>query len=157
MSEAKKRMELVYSGKKFRAYLKSKGLSYADAAERFGVNKNTISKVVSDRQDGTASLDTLFKIINGSDLVITDFFKYREIPETGSSEGKPPVSYNVGMDGLPIMINEPEGTYKNPKKEVIRLNNLINEKMAELLELKKLKAKAEEEYLTRENNTPSFS
>ena len=149
-------MELVYSGKKFRIYLKSKGLSYAEAADRFGVNKNTISKVVSEKQAGTVSLETLFKIINQSELLITDFFKYKEAAANPAAGENPSVSYDVGIDGKPVYMQESEGSYKNPKKEVIRLNNLITGKKAELLELEKQQARVMEELLSREDVEPAY-
>lgn len=150
MSESKKGMIVGYSGKKFRVYLKSKGLSYAEAADRFGVNKNTISKVVSEKQEGTVSLDTLLKIVNQSEMWITDFFKCWKATEGQESGEHLGISYDVGMDGRPIYLQEGDGSYKNPKKEVIRLNNLINTKKAELLELERQQAKVMEVILNED-------
>lgn len=150
MSESKKGMMVGYSGKKFRNYLKLKGLSYAEAADRFGVNKNTISKVVSEKREGTVSLDTLLKIVNQSEMWITDFFKCWKASENQETGENPAVSYDIGTDGRPVYLMEPEGNYKNPKKEVIRLNSLIISKKAELLELERQQAKAVEEMLNKE-------
>ncbi len=63
--------KLVYSGIKLRKFLQNKGITYKDAAQELGLDKNTIGKAV---RGGNLNVSVLLSIANHWDFPITDFF-----------------------------------------------------------------------------------
>ncbi len=63
--------KLVYSGIKFRKFLQNKGITYKDASQELGLDKNTIGKAV---RGGNLNVSVLLSIANHWDFPIADFF-----------------------------------------------------------------------------------
>lgn len=65
-------MKLVYSGDRLRTFLQRNKITYKEAAERLGIDKNTVGKAV---RGGNLNVDSLLLICNEFGFDITDFFK----------------------------------------------------------------------------------
>lgn len=70
-----KSAKLEYSGEKFRMFLQRNDISYKEAAETLGIDKNTVGKAV---RGGNMNVDMVLRICNCYGLNITDFFACRD-------------------------------------------------------------------------------
>ena len=73
--------EWYYSGLQFKVFLKQHNISYKQAAETIGVNKNTVGKVV---RGGNLNTHILLRICQVYELDIRDFFK-QVLPENAET------------------------------------------------------------------------
>lgn len=64
-------MKWKYSGERFRQYLQRNNISYKQAADALGIDKNTVGKAV---RGGNLNIDIILRICNIYDLSISDFF-----------------------------------------------------------------------------------
>ena len=64
--------EWYYSGLQFKAFLKQHNISYKQAADAIGVNKNTVGKVV---RGGNLNTNIILRICRIYGLEIYDFFR----------------------------------------------------------------------------------
>ena len=100
----------VYSGEKLKSFLQRSDLSYKDAAEELGIDKNTVGKAV---RGGNLNVDIILNICNTYGLSIYDFFKY----EDGVGENSV-ANYYFSTDDIPyksLIAAEPEMCYKKSK------------------------------------------
>lgn len=74
-----KSAKLEYSGEKFRMFLQRNDISYKEAAETLGIDKNTVGKAV---RGGNMNVDMVLRICNCYGLKITDFFACRDDAES---------------------------------------------------------------------------
>ena len=89
--------ELYYSGLQFKAFLKQHNISYKQAAEAIGVNKNTVGKVV---RGGNLNTHILLRICQVYELDIRDFFK-QVLPENAvTAHGVKSAIPQVSIDSL---------------------------------------------------------
>ena len=100
----------VYSGEKLRSFLQRSELSYKDAADELGIDKNTVGKAV---RGGNLNVDIILRICNTYGLNAHDFFKLIEEDNDHISN-----YYFSSYDNIPSALNiaEPEIKYKKSKK-----------------------------------------
>ena len=98
---------IVYTGERFKKYLQRNKISYKEAAELLGIDKNTVGKAV---RGGNLNLDIILRICNVYPLRIADFFI------TAGEEGEIPDSdYYISLEGdsqREGMVSEEEFCYK---------------------------------------------
>lgn len=100
-------MKLVYSGDRFRVFLQRNDISYKEAAEALGIDKNTVGKAV---RGGNLNVDILLRICNIYGLNITDFFKVEEGDNTTDVEN---YYFSSPASGSQTLISaEPNFKYK---------------------------------------------
>ena len=63
--------KIVYTGNRFKSFLKRNSISYKEAADTLGIDKNTVGKAV---RGGNLNVDIILRICNVYDMDITDFF-----------------------------------------------------------------------------------
>lgn len=80
MAETKK---IVYSGDKFREYLNRHKITYQEASQQLGIDKNTIGKAV---RGGNLNLNVLLTICNSYGLDISEFFKVETVSDNNIKE-----------------------------------------------------------------------
>ena len=89
--------EWYYSGLQFKAFLRQHNISYKQAAEAIGVNKNTVGKVV---RGGNLNTHILLRICQVYELDIRDFFK-QVLPENAETAyGAKSAISQVSIDSL---------------------------------------------------------
>lgn len=89
--------EWYYSGLQFKTFLKQHNISYKQAAEAIGVNKNTVGKVV---RGGNLNTHILLRICQVYELDIRDFFK-PVLPENAeTAHGAKSAISQVSIDSL---------------------------------------------------------
>ncbi len=101
---------IVYSGERFKVFLRRHGISYKEAAETLGIDKNTVGKVV---RGGNMNIEILLKICNAYGLRISDFFLMVDKDTISDS------SYFIGSDfegSLVRFVAEEEFNYKKREK-----------------------------------------
>ena len=101
----------VYTGVKLKNYLQRSDLSYKDAAEELGIDKNTVGKAV---RGGNLNIDIILRICNTYGLSIYDFFEQVELDNTDSVRD---YYFSSDNDSPATSISaEPEVNYKKSKK-----------------------------------------
>ncbi len=75
---------LVYSGEKFRDFLAANHITYQEASNVLGIDKNTIGKAV---RGGNLNTSILLKICNEYKLDLNDFFVAEDGSEIASEKG----------------------------------------------------------------------
>jgi transcriptional regulator with XRE-family HTH domain len=103
-------------------------LSYKDAAEDLGIDKNTVGKAV---RGGNLNIDIILRICNTYGLNIHDFFKLVE------DENHSQTDYYISLDNKnssPLVISEPEINYKKSKKSESEIEK-ITESLEEMKNL----------------------
>ncbi len=113
-------MKLVYSGARFRLYLQRNGISYKQAAEELGIDKNTVGKAV---RGGNLGVDTLLRICNTYNLPISTFFTQEgncdcEVMNDTSA------NYDISSTGDTTLVADSEEKYK--KCEISDVLDMIN-------------------------------
>lgn len=121
---------IQYNGERFRRYLERNNLSYQDAAELFGVDKNTIGKVVRDKN---VTMKVLLKIVNKCDFPIGHFFTSEVVKYEGEEtyENNGTKSRLNGPNPDFGFSSEPTGEYKKCEKQLRSLLDIIQAKDAE--------------------------
>ena len=125
--------KLVYSGDKFRQFLQRYNISYKDAAETLGIDKNTVGKAV---RGGNMNVDIILRICNTYNLNIVDFFKSLEPDEAIEIE-----NYYLSSDEEPLSssaVSEPIERYKkceNFNGDIDEIFDIISQSNAQLREL----------------------
>jgi transcriptional regulator with XRE-family HTH domain len=118
----------VYSGEELKSFLQRSDLSYKDAAEDLGIDKNTVGKAV---RGGNLNIDIILRICNTYGLNIHDFFKLVE------DENHSQTDYYISLDNKnssPLVISEPEINYKKSKKSESEIEK-ITESLEEMKNL----------------------
>lgn len=124
---------LEYSGEKFRQFLQRHSISYKDAAETLGIDKNTVGKAV---RGGNMNIDIILRICNTYNLKITDFFK-----ECDGENGDEGVNYYISPDAdnsPPTLLLEPASNYKKCEKfegDISTVLDVITQSNSQLIEL----------------------
>ena len=125
----------IYSGSRFKSYLKRNKISYKDAADELGIDKNTVAKAV---RGGNLNIDVILRICNVYHLDITDLFMKSD------SEGRLlNANYYLSTGdfrGLPPLNADDSGKYKKCEKfdeQVKIVSNLIDHSKSVLDELAK--------------------
>lgn len=120
---------IQYNGEKFRRYLERHNLSYQDAAEMFDVDKNTIGKVVRDKN---VTMKVLLKIVNNCDFPIGHFFTSEVVEEEEDSTDNNRMKDRIGGPNPNFGFTaEQVGDYKNCEKQIRSLIEIIQAKDAE--------------------------
>lgn len=96
----KDKCKLVYSGDRFREFLRRNNISYKRAAEELGIDKNTVGKVA---RGGNLNSDIILHICNTYNMPVSDFFV--EVTE----------DYDNSLNTSSSAVAEPETSYKNSK------------------------------------------
>ena len=92
----KEMCKLVYSGERLREFLRRNNISYKQAAEELGIDKNTVGKAV---RGGNLNSDIILHICNTYHMPVSDFFVEaradydNSLTEASSSVAEPEVSY----------------------------------------------------------------
>lgn len=92
----KEKCKLVYSGERLREFLRRNNISYKQAAEELGIDKNTVGKAV---RGGNLNSDIILHICNTYNMPVSDFFVEVRVgydsssPEQSSAVAEPEVSY----------------------------------------------------------------
>ena len=98
---------IVYTGERFKKYLQRNKISYKEAAELLGIDKNTVGKAV---RGGNLNLDIILRICNVYPLRIADFFiTAGEEGEMSDSDYYISLESNSRREG---MVSEEEFCYK---------------------------------------------
>ena len=125
--------KLVYSGDKFRQFLHRYNISYKDAAETLGIDKNTVGKAV---RGGNMNVDIILRICNTYNLDIADFFTSLDEGEVNDTE-----NYYLSSDEETLTlssVSEPAESYKkceNYNDDINRILDFIAQLNAQLQEL----------------------
>lgn len=100
----------VYSGEKLKSFLQRSELSYKDAAEELGIDKNTVGKAV---RGGNLNVDIILRICNTYGLNAHDFFRLIDEEDKDCTENY----YFSSYDNIPSSLEsaEPEIKYKKSK------------------------------------------
>ncbi|HIX27687.1 MAG TPA: helix-turn-helix domain-containing protein [Candidatus Barnesiella excrementigallinarum] len=145
MKEGKK---LVYSGEKLRRFLHREGLTYKDAAQELGLDKNTIGKAV---RGGNMNINVLLSIANNWNIPITDFFTFVNQEECEGNYFISPDKYRANENRDVSTVEEDSKIYKNIKnlstkeaalreskqKEIYLLQHLIHNYQERIVLLQK--------------------
>ena len=100
----------VYSGEELKSFLQRSDLTYKEAAEALGIDKNTVGKSV---RGGNLNVDIILRICNTYGLNAHDFFKLVEQENDGGQ------NYYISLDNefsMPLVSSEPDIKYKKSKK-----------------------------------------
>ena len=100
----------VYSGEELKSFLQRSDLTYKDAAETLGIDKNTVGKAV---RGGNLNVDIILRICNTYGLNVHDFFKLVE------QESDCRANYYISLNNkntTSLVSSEPEIKYKKSKK-----------------------------------------
>ena len=100
----------VYSGEELKSFLQRSDLTYKEAAEALGIDKNTVGKAV---RGGNLNVDIILRICNTYGLNAHDFFKLVEQENDGGQ------NYYISLDNefsMPLVSSEPDIKYKKSKK-----------------------------------------
>ena len=108
-----------YSGDRLKSFLQRRNISYKEAAEDLGIDKNTVGKAV---RGGNLNIDIILRICNTYGLCIYDFFKQgddnKEDAETNYYFGSCKENYSI------LNSAEPELNYKKSKKSDLQIEEL---------------------------------
>lgn len=127
---------LVYSGERFRDFLVANHITYQEASNTLGIDKNTIGKAV---RGGNLNTSILLKICNEYKLDLTDFFV--EETEENNLHGKAGSIYSAEHGAVGRMEEEARSAaeedepYGTKEKTIIEL---LHSKDAEISRLRML-------------------
>ncbi len=129
--------KIIYSGTKFREFLSRRGITYQEASNYLGIDKNTISKVI---RGGNLSLNVLLTICNMYHLSISDFFSIEyddDDPQTRENEISLALAENRPSSK---QTSDPESVekYISSKKTLFQYENYIASKDQEIDLLREL-------------------
>ena len=112
----------VYTGVKLKNYLQRSDLSYKDAAEELGIDKNTVGKAV---RGGNLNIDIILRICNTYGLNIYDFFEQVDLDNSDSVTDH----YFSSDDELSAtsISAEPDLIYKKSKKSDSQVEDFSRE------------------------------
>lgn len=127
--------KLVYTGSRFKSYLQRNKISYKEAADALGIDKNTVGKAV---RGGNLNVDIILRICNEYQLKITEFFVLED--ENGE---KYACDYYISSEDAPVdnvNVSEEKFNYKKCEKidrQVKAVNDMITHSKSVLLQLSK--------------------
>ena len=129
----KNTVKILYTGSRFKSFLKRNKISYKDAADALGIDKNTVGKAV---RGGNLSIETILRICNLYQLKITDFFITTTV-ESASDGANYYISSIEG--GVPVHVASEENfNYKkceNFNDQVQVVSDMIDYNKGMLMEL----------------------
>lgn len=113
-------MKWTYTGERFRQYLQRNNISYKQAADELGIDKNTVGKAV---RGGNLNVDIILRICNIYDFSIIDFFSWED--EDGvSAEYHDGANYENSLASKSMSCFEEELKYK--KCEISDVIDMVN-------------------------------
>ena len=125
--------KIVYTGNRFKSFLKRNSISYKEAADTLGIDKNTVGKAV---RGGNLNVDIILRICNVYDMDITDFFV-----AVGSDGAACDADYynSISSEGISTQIvSEEDFSYKkceNFDERVKVVSDMIDHNQGMLTEL----------------------
>lgn len=111
--------EWIYSGEKFKNFLQRRNISYKEASENLGIDKNTVGKAV---RGGNLNIDIILRICNIYGLCIYDFFKHID-SENREDDTNYYFSPNKELNSISHSA-EPQLNYKKSKNSIVQIETL---------------------------------
>lgn len=125
--------KIVYSGERFKKFLQRNKISYKEAAEALGIDKNTVGKAV---RGGNLNLDIILRICNVYPMRIADFFLLAD--ENGETlDTNYFISLNDNVDGE-SRVSEEEFCYKrceNLSERIKEISDMMETSHSKLIDL----------------------
>ncbi|MEG1643343.1 MAG: hypothetical protein RR293_04265 [Bacteroidales bacterium] len=127
--------QLIYNGDKFREFLSKNKITYQNASNTLGIDKNTIGKAV---RGGNVNTSILLKICNTYKLNLSDFFSII-FNDTNNNHNAETRKYSFHPEDTPSSFaGEPTGNYSTAPKSLELLEELVRSKDVEINQLKML-------------------